>query len=190
MVRSSDRSVILFQDKFSHDGNLQDNRQWTLVSGMWSVKHGVLSVTNTGGPTTESYILAGDSTWANYCITGEVCPDKRSGMDNDAGILLRVNSDEPFGSRYTICLNPFKNWIGCANDRGPKQWIGHGKFHFLRDTWYRFSAAVHDSSLDFSLDGLSILHCDHLLLSHGKFGLEAWNKGTQKFKDITVSKIP
>ncbi|HET6401152.1 MAG TPA: family 16 glycoside hydrolase [Candidatus Kapabacteria bacterium] len=186
---STNAGHIFFEDKFVSDGNLSPGNHWSVVSGNWSVKNGVLTVTHLGGPTTESYILAGDSTWTNYCVAGQVSPDKHSKVDNDAGILLRVNSEEPFGSRYTICLNPYKNWIGCANDRGPKQWIGHAKFHFVPNTWYSFVATVRDSSLDFSIDGRPILHCEHLLLTHGKFGLEAWNHGTQKFLDIRVMKV-
>jgi Domain of Unknown Function (DUF1080) len=180
---------ILFADNFSHDGNLTDSHKWSIISGNWAVERGVLTVANEGDASTEAYILAGDSTWTNYCVTGQVRPDKRSNVDNDAGILLRVNSDQPFGSRYTICLNPYKNWVGCANDRGPKQWIGHGKFHFRPNAWYSFAASVCDSSLEFSINGRLILHCDHLLLTHGKIGLEAWNHGTQKFKDLKVMMI-
>ncbi len=184
-----DTANILFEDNFLHDGNLTEGRKWPLISGNWVVNHGVLTVSNKGDASTEAYILVGDSTWADYCVTGQVCPDKESNVDNDAGILLRVNSDKPFGSRYTICLNPYKNWVGCANDRGPKQWIGHGKFHFKPNTWYSFAASVCDSSFEFSLNGRRILHCDHLLLTHGKIGLEAWNHGTQKFKDLKVLMI-
>jgi hypothetical protein len=188
-IISQNSGTILFEDHFVQDGNLANAHHWPLVTGAWLVKKGVLSITNDSGPTTEAYILAGDNNWTDYCITGQVSPDNQSRVDNCAGILLRVNSDKPFGSRYTICLNPYKNWVGCANDRGPKQWIGHGKFHFATRTWYDFSASVHGNSLDFSLNGKPVLHCDHLLLTHGKIGLEAWNKGTQSFRNIEIKTI-
>lgn len=187
---------VLFEDRFSHNGNLSDElipgsgaRTWPVISGDWSIKDGVLTATNLGSPATEAYILAGESTWTNYTMTGEVRPDKQSTVDNAAGILLRVNSDEPFGSRYTISINGYKNWVGCANDRGPKQWIGHAKFRFAPNAWYPFEVRVRDSSLDVSVNRRHLIHCDHLLLTHGKIGLDAWNRGTQQFKDIRVTRI-
>jgi hypothetical protein len=195
-TKSLDTGKVLFEDHFSGNGKLTENRfaasgksKWPVMSGNWSVKNGVLTAINEGDATTEAYILAGDCTWTNYCITGEVRPDKHSKIDNAAGILVRVNSDEPFGSRYTISLNGYKNWVGCANDRGPKQWIGHGKFRFAPNRWYSFAVAVHDSGLEVSVNGRSLFSCNHLLLTHGKIGLEAWNRGTQQFRDIKVTRI-
>ncbi len=196
MIAHPNTREVLFEDRFSDNENLSDelmpgsrNRKWPVISGNWSVKDGVLTAVSDAGPTTEAYILAGDSTWTNYSMTGEVRPDKQSTVDNAAGILLRVNSDEPFGSRYTISINGYKNWVGCANDRGPKQWIGHGKFRFAPNTWYPFQVRVRDRSLDVSINGRHLIHCGHLLLTHGKVGLDAWSQGTQQFKDIRVTRI-
>lgn len=160
---------------------------WTPTSGTWSVQSSQYSG-QAGG--SNSYSIAGESTWTDYTLDAKVNVTNNTNGNKDAGLIVRYTDANNYYMLY------IKNNDHASSRKmeliktvaGVKTTLGYSNPSIVADTLYAYKIVLNGGNISVYKDGALQFSAVDTAFTSGKIGLRTYANTKAIFDDVSVTR--